>query len=106
MNFTLSQAKIKDPNYTFAPTFQSGSTNIRANALFNTSSNLADTFQGYDSIQNSDALDKYIGFRGNFKNITNRWRINSAIWIRILDQYLRPSLGENIYQYQYSKHKP
>ena len=71
MNFTLSQAKIKDPNYTFAPTFQSGSTNIRANALFNTSSNLADTYQGYDSIQNSDTLDKYIGFRGNFKNITN-----------------------------------
>ena len=71
MNFSLSQAKIKDPNYTFAPTFQSGSTNIRANALFNTSSNLADTYQGYDSIQNSDALDKYIGFRGNFKNITN-----------------------------------
>jgi len=65
MNFTLS------PNYTFAPTFQSGSTNIRANALFNTSSNLADTYQGYDSIQNSDTLDKYIGFRGNFKNITN-----------------------------------
>jgi hypothetical protein len=71
MNFTLSQAKIQDPNYTFAPTFQSGSTNIRANALFNTSSNLADTYQGYDSIQNSDTLDKYIGFRGNFKNITN-----------------------------------
>lgn len=71
MNFTLSQAKINNPNYTFDSTFQSGSTNIKASALFNKTTPLSENYQGYDSIQNSDTLDKYIGFRGDFKNITH-----------------------------------
>ena len=71
MNFTLSQAKIDNPNYTFDSTFQSGSTNIKASALFNKTTPLSENYQGYDSIQNSDTLDKYIGFRGDFKNITH-----------------------------------
>lgn len=60
MNFALAKAEIKDPIYKFAPSFQNGTTNHSANGLFNTTQILEADYQGYDSIQNSDQIDKYI----------------------------------------------
>lgn len=70
-NFGNIQSTINNNAYELARSFQQGSTNRQAIWLFNTNNLLQDTYEGYDSIQNSDQMEKYIGFRGDFRNITS-----------------------------------
>jgi len=41
-----------------------------AKGIFNIENTLDTTYQGYESIQDSNDYKKYIGFRADFKNIT------------------------------------
>lgn len=70
LDFSKSLAKIENKEYDFGSLFANGSTNQQVKAIFSNLNILKTDYQWYDSIQNSDEMEKYIGFRGNFKNIT------------------------------------
>lgn len=71
LDFSKSRTFIENKNYALETTFYKGSTYNTAKGIFNQLSVLQDEYKGYDSIQNSDDMNKFIGFRGNFKNISS-----------------------------------
>lgn len=66
----MVSSSLHDSNFSLGKVFSQGSSDQKTYALFSENTSLKDDYKGYDSIQNSDQLEKYIGFRGNFKNIT------------------------------------
>ena len=62
--------KLNDTRRSFNDTYQWGSTSKIAKGIFNIENTLDTTYQGYESIQDSNDYKKYIGFRADFKNIT------------------------------------
>lgn len=71
IDYNKTKADLENKNYTLESAFYKGSTHTQARGIFDQLSSLQDEYQGYDSIQNSDEMDKFIGFRGNFKNISS-----------------------------------
>ncbi|MDR0607410.1 MAG: hypothetical protein LBG52_03470 [Candidatus Peribacteria bacterium] len=64
-HFTTTQ-----PHYQVQQTFSNGSTNNKSTrGIFNTQNQL-DLPAGYLSIQDSTTSSNYVGFRGEFKNMT------------------------------------
>ena len=70
LDYSNSTAVIEDETFEFWPILAHGSSNKTAKAIFSKLNTLKSTYQGYDSIQNSDEMEKNIGFRGEFKNVT------------------------------------
>ena len=70
INYSKVEAKIEGIWYELWDIFDRWSTTSKVKALVSTINTLNDTYQWYDSIQNSDELEKYIWFRADFKNIT------------------------------------
>lgn len=71
LNFSRVQAQLKNSKYSFWSVFVNGSSHQQANAIFQEDNTLKESYQGYDSIQDSADLEKYIGFRGHFRNISS-----------------------------------
>ncbi len=71
LDFSRVQAQLTNSKYSFWSVFVNGSSHQQANAIFQEDSTLKENYQGYDSIQDSADLEKYIGFRGNFRNISS-----------------------------------
>lgn len=71
-NIDYSSIEWKSDNieYEIWEIFDRWSTSWKIKALLSTENTLDNQYQWYDSIQNSDELDKYIWFRADFKNIT------------------------------------
>ena len=70
LDYSKVEAKIEWIWYELGEIFDRWSTTSKVKALLSTTNTLNEAYQWYDSIQNSDELDKYIWFRANFKNIT------------------------------------
>ena len=62
--------KSENIEYEIWEIYDKWSTSWKIKALLSTVNTLDNQYQWYDSIQNSDELDKYIWFRADFKNIT------------------------------------
>ena len=62
--------KIEGIWYELWEIFDRWTTSSKVKALQSTINTLENSYQWYDSIQNSDELNKYIWFRADFKNIT------------------------------------
>lgn len=71
LDFSKNNIKLENKNYQVNKSFYKGSTDKHAIGIFNQLSVLQDEYEGYDSIQNSEEIKKFIGFRGNFKNISS-----------------------------------
>ena len=71
IDFSNTTADLENKEYEFWSVFSNGSTTSTVKAVFSTLDRLKTDYQGYDSIQNSDEMEKAIWFRGNFKNITS-----------------------------------
>ena len=70
LDFSTIEWDVENIDYEIGDLYNNWSTLDSIKALYSRLNTLADNYQGYDSIQNSAELDKYIWFRGNFKNIT------------------------------------
>lgn len=71
LDFSRVQAQLTNSKYSFWSVFVNWSSHQQANAIFQEDNTLKESYQSYDSIQDSADLDKYIGFRGNFRNISS-----------------------------------
>jgi hypothetical protein len=70
VDYSKVEGKIEWIWYELGEIFDRWSTSSKVKALLSTVNTLDESYQWYDSIQNSDELNKYIWFRADFKNIT------------------------------------
>ncbi len=70
LDFGKASANIENKAYEFWSILAGGSTNHTTKAIFSKENTLKSSYKGYDSIQNSDEMEKNIGFRSDFKNIS------------------------------------
>jgi len=70
LDYSKIDGKIEWIGYQLWEIFDRWTTSSKVKALLSTNNTLDNAYQWYDSIQNSDELDKYIWFRADFKNIT------------------------------------